>query len=345
MGLLLFYLFLALIISFLCSILEAVFLSLPATYIASLGKENKYRRRLERLKQNADQSISSILILNTIAHTVGAVGVGAEAVHLFGIEWQSLIAAVLTLLILYVSEIIPKTIGATYWRQLAQPATHSIYFLTKILYPFIWVSSFLTQKIQKDKDDGPTRAEIVAMAEMGEESGALAEKEEQLIINLLHLKQVYVHDILTPRGVVYSLDAELIIEETFNESDISIYSRIPVYEHSNDNIIGIVFSRDILKSTSLDQQNNLTLKTITKPVYVVSENFPVYYLIDLFINRKEHLFLVHDTYEQYVGIVTLEDAIETLLGVEIVDEVDKVTDMQQLAREKAIHWKHENKRP
>lgn len=343
MGLLLFYLFLALIVSFVCSILEAVFLSITPTYIASLDNDNKLKKKLEHLKKNIDKSISSILILNTIAHTIGAFGVGAEAVHLFGIEWQSLIAVILTLLILYVSEIIPKTIGATYWRPLTQPTVQFIGFLIKILYPLIMLSSLITHKIQKVKNDGPTREEIVAMAEMGEESGILEEKEELLIINLLQLKQVRVHNILTPRGVVFSLNAEQIIEETLNENNTFIYSRIPVFEDSIDNIIGVVLSRDILKSTSLDQSDNLALKTITKSVFVVSENLPVYYLMDQFIKRKEHLFVVHDSYEQYVGIVTLEDAIETLLGVEIVDEADNVTDMQQLAREKAIHWKQNNK--
>ena len=345
MGLLLFYLFLALIISFLCSILEAVFLSVTPTYIASLDSQKKYKKKLKHLKENVDQSISSILILNTIAHTMGAVGVGAEAVLLFGIEWQSLIAVILTLLILYVSEIIPKTIGATYWRQLSRPTTLLIDFLVKFLYPLIWISSLITKKIGKNRTAGPTREEIVAMAELGEESGILEEKEEQFIVNLLQLKQVRVDDILTPRSVVYSLNAKRAIEDTLNENNTFIYSRIPVYENSNDNIIGVVFSRDILKLTSLDQQENLSLETITKPVFVVSENLPVYYLMDLFIKRKEHLFVVHDSYEQYVGIVTLEDAIETLLGVEIVDEADKVTDMQQLAREKAIHWKQNNKLP
>jgi len=343
MGLLLFYLSLALVISFLCSILESVFLSITPTYLASLSAQTKYKKKLEFLKKNVGQSISSVLILNTIAHTMGAFGVGAEAVQLFGIEWQSMIAVVLTLLILYVSEIIPKTIGANYWKSLTRPTTEVIFFLVKILYPLICVSNLITKKIQKNNVVGPTREEIIAMAAMGEESGTLEEKEEQLIINLLQLKQVRVHDILTPRGVVYSLNADNAIENTINEKNIFTYSRIPVYKNSNNNIIGVAFSRDILKPISLAENDKLTIETLTKPAFVVSENLPVYYLMNLFIKRKEHLFIVHDYYEQYVGIVTLEDAIETLLGVEIVDEADKVTDMQQLAREKAINWKQNNK--
>lgn len=344
MGLLLFYLLLALVVSFLCSILEAVFLSATSTYIASLDEQSKYKKKLKDLKKNIDQSISSILILNTIAHTMGAVGVGAEAVQIFGIEWQSLIAVILTLLILYISEIIPKTIGAVYWRQLIRPTAHCIDFLVKALYPLIWISSFITRRIRTNKSVGPSREEIASMAEIGEETGILEEKEEKFIINLLQLKKVCVRDILTPRSVVYSLNAAQIIEDTLNETNIFTYSRIPVYENTIDNIIGVVFSREILKSTSLDTHDEQPLQAITKAVFVVSENLPVYYLMDLFIKRKEHLFVVHDSYEQFVGIVTLEDALETLLGVEMVDEVDKVTDMQQLAREKAIYWKENNKR-
>jgi len=208
MGLLLFYLFIALFISFVCSILEAVLLSVTPSFIGSLPADSVHKIRLQALKRNFDNAISSILILNTIAHTMGAAGVGAEAVKLYGPEWQSLIAIILTLLILYISEIIPKTIGATYWRELAKPSATAITFLTTILLPLIWISRQITKRIQKNKKHGPTRAEISAMAEIGEQSGILEEKEEMLIQNLLQLKQVRVKDILTPRSVVFALDAD-----------------------------------------------------------------------------------------------------------------------------------------
>jgi len=339
MGLLLFYLFLALFVSFLCSILEAVLLSISPSYVESLDKQASHRRLLLYLKKDIDTAISAILILNTIAHTMGAAGVGAEAVRIFGVEWQSLIAVILTLLILYFSEIIPKTIGATYWRELSKPSAHIITFLIKTLKPMIWVSHQITKRIHRQGKRGPTRAEIAAMAEIGEKSGTLAEKESQLIENLLDLKQIRVKDILTPRRVVFSLNAADSIESALEQSDTFIFSRIPVYEQSHDNIVGMVFARKILKANALEEQEEKPLKSIMKPVFRVSEKLPVFYLMDLFIERKEHLFVVHDSYEQYMGIVTLEDAIETLLGVEIVDEADKVTDMQQLAREKARHWK------
>ena len=339
MGLLFFYLALALLVSFLCSILEAVLLSITPSYIGSLDNSSRFKKVIERLKKDIDTSISSILILNTIAHTMGAAGVGAEAVRIFGIEWQSLIAVILTLLILYFSEIIPKTIGATYWRSLAKPSAYIISFLTRILLPLLWVSSLITNKIQKHREDGPTREEIAAMAEIGEESGILEQKEGQLIENLLKLKQIKIKDILTPRSVVFSLDASQTIDSALQEEDLLIYSRIPVYENSIDNIIGLVFSRTILKNASLENQADKTLKSMMTPIFRVPEDMPVYFLLDHFIKRKEHLFMVHDSYRQYSGIVTLEDSIETLLGREIIDEADKIEDMQKYALEKASFWK------
>jgi len=272
---------------------------------------------------------------------MGAAGVGAEATRIFGIQWQTLIAVVLTLLILYLSEIIPKTIGATYWRELAKPSTYTIAFLIKALMPLIWISSQITKRLQRHVHDGPTREEISAMAEIGEQSGVLEEHESQLIENLLTLKEVNVRDIITPRSVVFRLDAERSIESALDAEAIFIYSRIPVYEGDQDSITGIVLAKDILKATSLEEQTQLPLKSLIKSVHRVPGEMPVYYLLDQFIKRREHMFLVHDEYRQFSGIVTLEDAIETLLGREIMDEVDQVADMQQLALEKAVRWKRQ----
>jgi len=339
MALLFFYLFLALFVSFLCSILEAVLLSISPSYIGSLDDGAKHKRHLLSLKANIDNAISSILILNTIAHTMGAAGVGAEATRIFGIQWQSLIAVVLTLLILYLSEIIPKTIGATYWRELSKPTAYIVLFLTKVLKPLLWISSQITKRIQKQGGHGPTREEISAMAEIGEQNGILEEREGQLIENLLNLKEVYVRDILTPRSVVFRLDAERSVESALEEQAVFIYSRIPVYEKDRDSIIGLALSKCILTSTSLDEKDQEPLRSLVLPIHRVPENMPVYYLFDQFIQSRQHLFLVHDQYRQFSGIVTLEDAIETLLGREIMDEMDQVEDMQQLALAKAAQWK------
>jgi len=339
MALLIFYLSLALFVSFLCSILEAVLLSVTPSYIGSLDDSLVHKKILHRLKDDIDNAISSILILNTIAHTMGAAGVGAEAVRIFGAQWQSVIAIVLTLLILYFSEIIPKTIGATYWRELAKPSSHIIAFLIKALAPLLWISRQITKRIQNNHKHGPTREEITAMAEIGEESGILEENESRLIENLISLKQISVGDILTPRSVVFSLDVDISITDALQENAVFIYSRIPVYEQQPDSITGLVLAKNIMKAASQDEHKDTALRSIATPVYRVPKSMPVYFLLDLFLQRKEHLFLVHDEYRQLSGIVTLEDAIETLLGREIMDEVDQVADMQQLALEKAIRWK------
>lgn len=339
MALLVFYLFLALFVSFLCSILEAVLLSVTPSYIGSLDDSASHKQTLFRLKGDIDNAISSILILNTIAHTMGAAGVGAEAVRIFGAQWQSLIAVILTLLILYFSEIIPKTIGASYWRELAKPSSHIIAFLIKILAPLLWISRQITKRIQNVHGHGPTREEISAMAELGEKSGILEEHESLLIENLISLKQVSVGDILTPRSVVFSLNADMDVTSAMQSDPVFIYSRIPVYEHQPDDIIGLVLAKNIMKAASQDERRHESLRALLKPIHRVPESMPVYYLLDLFLQRKEHLFLVHDEYRQFSGIVTLEDTIETLLGREIMDEVDQVADMQQLAREKALRWK------
>ncbi len=339
MTLLIFYLALALLVSFLCSILEAVFLSIHSSYIASLSDQPKLKKTLTQLKKDVDSSISSILILNTFAHTIGAAGVGAEAVRIFGVQWQSLIAVILTLLILYFSEIIPKTIGATYWRELAKPTAYIIKILTIVLLPLLWISSQLTNRIKSSKKHGLTREEIMAMAEIGEETGILAENETQLIENLLTLKQTRIENILTPRSVVFKLNADQSIESALTEDNLFIFSRIPVYQDNKDNIIGMVFARSILRAISMNQNVSASIKTLTRPVHSVPEHMPVYFLLDQFISRKEHLFIVHDGYRQFSGIVTLEDALETLLGREIIDEADKVEDMQKYALKKAAMWK------
>ncbi len=328
---LLFYLFLALLVSFVCSVLEAVLLSLTPSYIASLP-DSKHKERLHYIKEHLDTAISSILILNTIAHTMGAAGVGAEAVQIFGNQWQTVIAIVLTLLILYFSEIIPKTIGASYWRELAPVSAALISFLMWLLQPFLWLSKLLTRGL-KSSAVAPSREEIAAMAQISEELGLLEEKEENLIKNLLQLKQIRVSDILTPRSVVFALDATQPIDSALDQQDIFTFSRIPAYIDRGDHIEGVLFSREILKANLSKDDGREPLQTIMKPVFKVSEKIPVFYLMYLFIKRQEHLFIVEDAYNQYMGIVTLEDAIETLLGVEIVDEVDQVVDMQQFAKE------------
>jgi len=337
MTLLFTYLFIALFISFICSVLEAVLLTSSNSYIETLSKEDHGNAVdiLKELKSNIEKPISSILILNTFAHTMGAAGVGAQAQLLFGDEWQTAIAFGLTLLILYASEIVPKTIGAIYWKKLIIPAAYLISFMIKITYPLVWFSGLITNSISKGKKESSlSRDEIMAVVSMGEREGSILAKESTLIENLLKLKNIKTKDIMTPRSVVFSMEAKTTVEEAIEDDKMYIHSRIPVYSESVDDIIGIVFNQTILEE-SVEERDFRTLGEIVVPVHKISENVPVSVLIDLFVKRKTHLFIVHDSYGQTSGVVTLEDAIETLLGVEIVDEMDEVEDMQAFAKDKS----------
>ncbi|PNV83668.1 MAG: transporter [Sulfurimonas sp.] len=338
MTLLIVYLSLAILISFLCSILEAVLLSSTNSYVESLSKDHNEHlvNKLKCLKSNIDKPISSILTVNTFAHTMGAAGVGAQAQILFGEEWQAAVAFVVTLLILYFSEIIPKTIGALYWKKLLVPSAYMISFMMTISAPFTWFSSFLTNYISRNKkhQSNFSRDEIMAVVAMGEREGAILSKESDLIENLLKLKNIKAKDIMTPRSVVFAMPSSTIIEEAVEDDRMYIHSRIPIYKETLDDVVGIVFSQRILEESNEDN-DSVTLESISHEVHMVSENVPVPHLIDLFVKRKTHLFIVYDSYGQTVGVVTLEDAIETLLGVEIVDEMDEIEDMQLFAKDRS----------
>lgn len=338
MTLLLIYLSLALLVSFMCSILEAVLLSSTNSYIETLSREEHGDAIdiLKHLKANIDKPISSILTFNTFAHTMGAAGVGAEAQKIFGSDMQAVIAFILTLLILYVSEIVPKTIGAIYWKKLLIPSAFLIEFLIKITFPFVWISMFITNSISKGKKHTSdfSRDEIMAVVAMGEKEGTIQQKESHLIENLLKLKNIKARDIMTPRSVVVAFPADMTVEEAIEDDRMYIHSRIPIYSDSIDNIIGVVLNQAILEE-SIEERDDTKLKDIVMEAHSVSENVPVSLLIDMFIKRKTHLFIVHDNYGQTEGVVTLEDVLEVMLGVEIVDEMDEVEDMQLLAKNKS----------
>ncbi|MEZ7934690.1 MAG: CNNM domain-containing protein [Sulfurospirillum sp.] len=338
MTLLIVYLSLTLIITFMSSILEAVLLSCTNSYIETLPKDLNENAiaKLKELKANIDVPISSILTFNTFAHTMGAAGVGAQAQLLFGNEWQTAVAFVVTLLILYASEIIPKTIGAIYWKKLLIPSAYLVSFLVTLTYPFVWVSSLLTNYISRNKKShhNYSRDEIMAVVAMGERDGSILSKESDLIENLLKLKNIKAKDIMTPRSVVFALPATTTIEDAIEDDRMYIHSRIPIFGETLDDVVGIVFNQRILEE-SVEDHDKITLENIAHEVHMVSENLPVPNLIDQFVKRKTHLFIVFDSYGQTAGVVTLEDAIETLLGVEIVDEMDEVEDMQLFAKDRS----------
>ena len=334
MTLLLVYLLVAIGVSFLCSVLEAVLLSITPSYLEQLSVERpKSGRLIMQVKDRLDESLSSILILNTFAHTMGAAGVGAQALQVFGPEWETLIAVLLTLAILYFSEIIPKTLGATYWRGLAVPCAFVITWLVRLVYPLVWVSTRLTRLFSNGRENEITREEIIALASLGHKGGALVSRENEYLENLLRLRDVRTAQILTPRTVVHMLDENLTVKEALDHPQTRQFTRIPTYAGSKDNVTGKVIRVELFEAER-EGRGGEPIRNTAREIIRVSEKLPVQKLLDLCIKNQMHLFLVEDEFGQTSGIVTLEDAIETLLGREIVDESDTVADMQELARHK-----------
>lgn len=335
MTLLVIYLTIAIGVSFLCSVLEAVLLSITPAFIESQLEPRPRRGRiLKEVKENLDKSISSILILNTFAHTMGAAGVGAQAAKVFGARWETLIAVLLTLAILYLSEIIPKTLGATFWKQLALPSAQIISWLVKLLYPLVWVSACLTDVFDKGgHSTSINREELAALAKLGARHGSLGSQEGELLENILQLREIRTASILTPRTVVSALKSTITVSEAMVQMKKVPFTRLPVYHEDLDTIVGLVLRPRILEAM-LEGGQDKPLAEYMVQINRVSAELRVPVLLDLFIRRREHMFLVEDEYGQTAGIVTLEDAVETLLGREIMDESDTIEDMQELARAK-----------
>lgn len=334
MDQLLLYFFLAVGVSFLCSVLESILLSVNISYVMVLEKDRpSIGRLLRHQKLNINKSIASILILNTIANTLGAAAVGAQASLLFGSGAVVYVSVVLTFAILFLSEIIPKTIGAIYWKQLAPLAAQFIRIFIWITYPIILTTLFVTDRISKGKDDANTltKEELLESMLLSEDDGIIDEKESDVIENILSLDKVKVQSILTPRSVVFALEESTSIKEVMaSEKEIFRFSRIPIYHGSIEDVTGIVMTKKIFQQAL--QDDSVSIGSVKKEIYTINENIPVSKALDLFIKKKDHMFLVQDNYDQTEGIVTLEDCIETILGVEIVDESDGVADMRQLAK-------------
>jgi CBS domain containing-hemolysin-like protein len=334
MTLLFVYLAIAIGVSFLCSILEAVLLSVTPSFAEkTLSDRPRAGGMLSKVKGRLDESLSSILILNTFAHTMGAAGVGSQALQVFGAQWETLIAVLLTLAILYFSEIIPKTLGATFWRQLAIPSAFIIAWLVKLVYPLVWISTRLTRLFSRSKGKEITREEIIALASLGLRDGTLISQENEYLANILKLREIRTEEVLTPRTVVHMLDQNLTVTEALDEPQTRQFTRMPIYGEGIDDITGKVIRGDLFEAERAGQGSE-PIKQFAKKIVRVSEKLPVQQLLDLFIKNRAHLFLVEDEFGQTAGIVTLEDAIETLLGREILDERDTVEDMQELARGK-----------
>lgn len=342
MTLLIFYLILAIGVSFLCSILEAVLLSITPSYVAVLEKNGHSSGKILRsLKQDIDRPLSAILSLNTIAHTIGAAGVGAQAQVVFGNAYVSITSVILTLAILIFSEIIPKTLGATYWKRLSGFAARTTKILIFLTYPLVLLSQGITMLLSsEEKQPSVSREEFSAMAELGHEEGVFEEKESNIFKNLIRFNSLRVKDIMTPRIVVVKYPEAKSIKDVIKEKDELRVSRIPVYGENEEDITGYILKNDLYLNYSEGNEAK-TLGDIKREVLIIPENISIKTLFERLLESQEHIAVVVDEYGGFSGVVTMEDVVETLLGMEIVDEIDAIDDMQKLARKK---WRERAKR-
>ncbi|MGA1741323.1 MAG: CNNM domain-containing protein [Pseudohongiellaceae bacterium] len=333
MTLLIVYVAIALVFSFLCSIAEAVFLSVSKAHITLMEQQDRSGGAMMReLKEDINKPLAAILTLNTIAHTIGAAGAGAQAAVVFGSAWVGVASAVLTLLILVFSEIIPKTLGAVYWRQLSGVTAHVLVMLVWILYPFVWISEKITKGFSYNEEpEGFSREEFAAMAELGEQEGQLQEQESRILKNMFLLNETPVTAVMTPRPVVFSLPESMKVSEFFSAYDDTRFSRIPIYDHNREHLNGFVLKSDLLLAQTRGNSDN-ELKHYQRELKAVVETKSVYEAFELFIKHRLHIMMIVDEYGGMEGIITLEDILETLLGLEIMDEKDKQMDMQEHAR-------------
>jgi CBS domain containing-hemolysin-like protein len=313
--------------------MESVILSVSQAYIALL--KNQQRRSgfiLHELKENIDQPLAAILTLNTVANTVGATIVGAQAFIVYGSESVALVSGVMTLVILIFSEILPKTLGAIHWKTLAPFCAYLVKGLIYVTYPLVMLSNFLSTILSKKNVKHVTREEMIVTAEIGANEGSIHQKESSIIKNLLLLDKVKVSEVMTPRSVLYAFNKNETVAHVMEKHKPIRFSRIPIYSQDLDHVEGMVHRYKILEAASNDLDDT-PLDKLKAPIHTVPESISIAAALDQFIKRNDHLFLVNDEYGSTVGIVTLEDAIETLLGVEIVDEYDTVEDMRKFALE------------
>lgn len=332
----------AMAISFLCSILESVLMSTPISYITMREEEGyKPATRFMQYKEENARPLAAILALNTIANTVGAAGVGMQATEIGGSSFFGWMSAITTLLILIFSEIIPKTIGTSYYRKLMGFTTRVLRGLIVIMYPFVILIELITKLIQKDDDEASvSREEVSAMANVGEEEGVIDEDENRIIQNVIKLDGVKAYDVMTPRVVAQTASENMTLKNFYKDKDFEHYSRIPVYSESPEYITGYILRSEALECLAEDKFD-MRLSEIKRDITFFNEEQSVADIWDTLLTKKEQIGLIIDEYGCFQGILTLEDIIETILGLEIIDENDEVSDMQQFARER---WKQRAKR-
>ena len=326
------FIFIAVGFSFLCSIAEAVLLSVSTSFIVNAEQEDKaYGSVLRELKEDINSPLAVILTLNTVAHTMGAAGAGAQAAAIFGSVYLGIFSAILTLVILIFSEIIPKALGAHYWRKLAPITAYTLRFLIRLLYPFVLLSNKLTQGLSREpKLQGFSRKEFSAMAKLGEQEGQLDKNESVVLRNLFLLGETPVRNVMTPRSVVFAMHEDSTIHDLLGKQNRKMFSRIPIYT-DRDKITGFVLRDDLLIAQN-DGHGETALKNYRRELGAILDAFSLLQAFETFISSKVHIMLVVSEYGDTQGIITLEDILENLLGLEIMDESDTVEDMQVLAR-------------
>jgi CBS domain containing-hemolysin-like protein len=334
MTLLVVYISLALVVSFLCSIMEAVLLSITPSYVAVREQQgHRYAELMRRLKSNVDRPLAAILSLNTIAHTVGAAGAGAQAALVFGDTIIGIFSAALTLAILVLSEIIPKTLGAVYWRRLAPLVARMLVPTIWLMWPLVLLSKGLTRLLSRGKPEtSVSREEISALADIGHREGVFEAEESRILKSLFRFGSLRARDIMTPRIVMFALPATTTVGEVLHEHGQMRFSRIPLYGRNRDEIMGYVLKDDILLKGARDELD-LAVSALNREMVVVPDGMPLPELFERLLDTGEHIALVVDEYGGVEGLVSMEDVVETLLGLEIVDEADTVEDMQALARQ------------
>ncbi|RMH45979.1 MAG: HlyC/CorC family transporter [Gammaproteobacteria bacterium] len=340
MAWLILYVALALSVSFVCSIAEAVLLSVTRGYIGALKKERPVQaRRLAKLKKDIDKPLAAILTLNTIAHTVGATGAGAQAVEVFGDAYIGLVSGVLTLLILVVSEIIPKSLGATYWRQLAPAVAIFCNWLLALLYPAVVAAQGITKLLSNEKKgEGISRDEISAIVDIGRLDGRLTPAESSALKNILNSAPLPISRCMTPRSVMFTVSQDKTVEWYFHRFDKKRFSRIPVYKGDEpDEIVGFVLRSDLLLAQARGNGER-QIGDYKRPLMTLLDKASTIHALSRLLQKSQHIALVVNEYGTVRGLITLEDLLETLIGVEIVDEGDEVDDMQKLAFRKRGHF-------
>ncbi len=334
MALLIFYVSLALGVSFLCSIMEAVLLSVTPSFVARLNqRKTLVGAKLRELKADVDRPLAAILSLNTIAHTVGAAGAGAQGAAVFGDAYLGVISGVLTLLILVLSEIIPKTLGAVYWRQLTPAVVRILVPTIWLMWPLVKLSQGLTRLLARGKrHESVSREELAALAELGAREGVVDHDESRILKNLFRFNRILAGDVMTPRTVVFALPESETVAGALAEHAEIRFSRIPLYRRNRDDVTGFVLKVDVLLAAA-QGRGETPLAELQRPIKAVPADLPLSQLFERLMDDRLHVALVVDEYGGTAGLVTMEDVVETLLGLEIVDEADHVHDMQELARE------------